>query len=220
MGLMTLADFRSDLQAVLGSRQVTQVRLDRWIYFGYVDLAGAIDFEEFHSILPAPTVIGQQIYPVPDGVRVIKGIVGSAGLLQYVEDHEFFRRPPQDGLPVRWTRFGTAYLLGPTPNAVQGINLLAKVDPDPLVAATDVTVLSPVWDQAIYLFSVYHGLIAVGENEAKAREFLGRAFTYVQSRSTHDEEEAREQGLGLTYPMPRVKLAGSLVEGPRAGGSA
>ena len=43
MGLMTLADFQTDLQSALGDKGLANAKLNRWINAGYYDLAGAVE---------------------------------------------------------------------------------------------------------------------------------------------------------------------------------
>jgi hypothetical protein len=46
MGLMTLDDFMSDIQSVLGDTFNNPTMITRWVNYGYQDVATSVDHEE------------------------------------------------------------------------------------------------------------------------------------------------------------------------------
>lgn len=208
MGFFTLEDFREELSSVLGQRGTGDRRLDRWINFGYLDLTGALDFDELNDLYELNVTASQNTYDVPAKTRMVKAVVNedTDRLLDYVDPTEFFRLDrTKTAEPLRWTRYADNILLHPTPADSATFTVMRKVDPDRLEEYDDVTVLSDTWDAAIHMLSVYHGFLALAENEARANAWMTRAIMYIQTRATQEEMFVKESGLGLSYAMPLEK---------------
>lgn len=220
MGTMSLFDFRGDVQAALGERGFSDARLNRWINFGYLDLTGAVQFEELNKFSILATVIGQREYATPARVRLLQSVARDGGdLLDFVDRTEFFRLVLANGTAVRWTRIGTQILLHPTPDSVENLTQLFTEFPALLAADADVTVIPTTWDAAVFLLAVHHGFLAIGEDD-RALAWLSRAVQYIRARVTDDELFVKETGLGLALGLPpdkRAVVLTGLVGG--AGGS-
>lgn len=222
MGYMALSDFRTEVQSALGNRDFSDARLDRWINFGYLDLVGAIDFEELISTTPLNTQIGLTSYTIPvDDVRLIQLIQDNTNqnLLQFINKAEFYRLDlVTQGTPIKWTRVGDLISLNPTPSAIVQLTIVYARDADRLINVGDVTVLPDTWDAAVVLLATYHGLLAIGQ-EQRATQWFARAVNYIQSRVTQEEAFVRTPGLGLTYAVPREILLNALTEAQQASGA-
>lgn len=221
MGYMDLADFRTEVQSSVGDRDFPDARLDRWINFGYLDLVGAIDFEEFTTSNAFSTVAGQTTYTIPADTRLIQIVkdVTNQKSLQFIDKTEFYRlNGTLQDLPLKWTRVGDQVLLHPIPSGVFSINTIYKRDAIRLTDPTDETMLPDTWDAAVTLLSVYHGLLAIGQ-EQRATQWFARAVNYIQSRVTQEEAFVRTPGLGLTYAVPQEILLGALTEAQQAAGA-
>lgn len=208
MGLMELSDFRDELDAILGDRVDDNDRLDRWVNFGYLDLSGALDFDELNDLHDLNVQSGTADYDVPDSTRLIKAVVDNdeGEYLDYVDPTEYFRLDRSvSGDALRWTRFANKIRLHPTPSSNADFLVLRKIDPTLLDGDTDTTVIPATWDTAVHILSVYHGLLALDERETKVNSWLSRAITYIQTRATQEEMFAKESGLGLSFALPLEK---------------
>lgn len=220
MAYMLLSDFRTEVQSAIGDRGFTNSRLDRWINFGYLDLAGAIDFEELTDTAAFAGVIGQNNYPVPADARIVQLVINETDqrLLQFVDKSEFFRlERTVNAPPLKWTRVNDEILLNPTPDATDSFTIVYKKDPTRLINAADLIVLPDTWDAAVTILGTYHGLLAVGE-EQRATQWFARAVNYIQSRITQEETFIRTPGLGLTYAVPGERAINALTEAQQAAG--
>lgn len=206
MGYMTLENFRTDLQSSLGDRGHDNSALDRWINFGYLDISGAIDFETLESSSTIATTSGNADIAAPSGSLIIKIVRDDTNdrLLGWLPKIEYFRRSTSDsGEPTHWTRNENDILLHPVPDGAYDINVIYRDLPTRLSAAGDTTVLPDMWDTAVHMLSVYHGLLASGEEE-RAQLWFARAVNFVQTRMSEDMYHATSAGLGLTLAPIRT----------------
>lgn len=213
MGYMTLSDFRIDLQSALGDRGLHDPRLDRFINFGYLDLCGAVDFEVLEAQdVSQSTAIGNQNLNVPANAMLVRIVRDTTvgRLLGWIPKVEFYRRAfTPNAAPLNWTRDGAVIKLNPTPNAVDAMLIIYKKTPVLLAATTDVSVIPDIWDPAIFLLSVHHALLALGE-EQRSTTWLARAISYIQSRMTENDLHENASGLGASIPIGMHKLMARL----------
>jgi hypothetical protein len=211
MGLLTLQNFRDDMQGALGNLQYEDEELDRWINQAYFDLASSVDFEVFDDDTPEDTVDGQNFIPCPENVMLVKAVRDQTSdhMLGWVRKAEYWRKSQSvSGAPRKWTRHGNRIMLHPVPDAVYSMFIVSKLSPSPLVLVADVTEIPPVWDSAVHSLGMYYALGARGQ-EARAESWLRRAVVYVQSRITEEGLEANLDGLGASKailpqaPVPR-----------------
>jgi hypothetical protein len=202
MGFMTMDDFRTDLQSAMGDKGIDNTRLDRWINYAYLDLAGSVDFEVLDEDDTVATVAATQTIDAPDNTMIIKFIrnTTSDALLGWVPKGELFRRSSViTGPPTQWTRHGSVIYLHPVPDAVYSLFIISKIPPDLMTSGTDVTVFPDTWDAAIFFLSVHYGLLAIGE-EQRSAAWMSRAVSYIQSRMTEKDLHAKAAGLGASLP--------------------
>ena len=202
MGYMTLADFRTDVQSALGSKGISDGRMDRWINFGYHDLGGSVDFETLESDTTTVTVSGTQTIAVPSGTEIIKLIKDTTNdtLLGWVPKTELCRRSiTPTAIPEVWTRHGDLIYFAPVPNAIINMFIIHKDAPTRLTSVGSKTVFPDTWDPAVFLLSVHHGLLALGE-DARSASWLGRAISYIGSRITEVDMHSQAAGLGASIP--------------------
>lgn len=217
MGQMTLTDFREELTLAAGNRGHTNPQLDRWVNFAYMDVAGAVDMDELEEDTDVPTVANQAYIDKPAGASKVISVVNetTGGLLQYIDKTEYFRLDrTKVGDPVKWAVLSERVYLHPTPDSIDTIKLIHKIEPTALSAVGDTTVLDSVWDNAIYLLSVHYAMMSVGEDQ-RAVLWLNRALSYLQSRLTAEEIFIREPGLGLSMSVPKERLIAAMEEGLR-----
>lgn len=200
---MSLDDYRTDLQSALGDRGLQNDRLDRWINFAYLDLAGSVDFEVLEEDETVATVASTQTIDAPDNAMVVKLIRDTTNdnLLGWVPKGELFRRSASvEGRPTNWTRHGSLIYLHPIPDDAFDLFVVFKTSPTLFASEADVSVLPDIWDPAIFLLSVHHGLQALGDEQRSAAWF-SRAVSYIQSRMTEQDLHANASGLGASLPM-------------------
>lgn len=202
MGAMTFAEFGTELDLVLGDRDLDSTRIGRWVNFAYHDIAGAIDFEEFDADVTTPTVAGTPEIDAPADSQVIQIVkdVSNDILLGWIPKTEYYRRAvlPQ-AAPKYWTRHSDLIKLNPVPDGIYDLLVIYKTPPA-VMSGSDVTEISAVWDQAIHFLSVHHALLSLGE-EQRAAVWLQRAMAYIQSRMTQADLHFIKEGLGPTVPV-------------------
>lgn len=197
MGQLQLSEYRTEVQSALGDRGVTDNRLDRWINFAYMELAGALDFETFDGESSATSSSGTNSLSVPTDSMTVKAVVDDDNdtLLQWVPKHEFFRLPrSQQGTPEKWTQHIDQVLLQPTPDSTVNYLVLYKDVPTRLSADTDTTAIPQVWDQAVYMLAVHYALMSLAE-EQRASLWLQRAVQFIRTRVTEEDLEMSTPGV-------------------------
>ena len=202
MGLLSLANYRTDLQSALGDRGIANSRLDRWVNFGYLDLAGAVPFEILSNDESVNTVGSVQTITAPTNTLIIQFIkdTTSDNLLGWVPKNELLRRSiTPTGVPTVWSRHKGLIYLSPVPNGVFALLIGTTEPPAALSSTGDLSVFPDTWDPAIFMLSVHHALLALGE-EQRSTAWLGRAITYIQSRLTEQDLQANAAGLGASLP--------------------
>lgn len=209
MGILTLAEFRDDLDAAMGRENVGSPFLDRQINRAYLDLAGSVDFEVLDLDAEDSTVVDQVHLDLPEGeiiaIKVVKNVTEDIPL-GYLNKSEFFRRPSvPTGTPTHWTRHSNKILLNPTPAEVTSLFIAYKVNPAPLAEEEDNTILPSMWDIAVFLLSVHYALLARGQ-EQRAAAWQARAGMYIQTRMTESDLQSLEPGVGASLPLSMKKM--------------
>jgi len=199
MGLMTLADFETDLQSALGDRGILNARLDRWINAGYYDLAGAVEFEILSNDESVNTVNATQTITAPTNTLIIQYIkdTTSDNLLGWVPKGELLRKAiTPTGQPLYWSRHKLNIILAPVPDGVYALSIYT-LEPPTVLTGTAVTLFPETWDQAVFLLAGHNALLALGD-EQRSAAWLGRGITYIQSRMTEQDIQANASGLGAS----------------------
>jgi hypothetical protein len=220
MGYMTLDDFRTDVQSALGDRGFDNPRLDRWINYGYHDLAGSVDFEVLDDDETTATVDATQTIASPANSMVVKLIRNntSDNLLGWVPKAELMRRSVTiTSEPKNWTRHKDLIYLSPVPDGVYSLFVVFKTPPARFTTAVDVSVFPDIWDPAIFQLSVHHALLALGD-EQRSVAWLSRAITYIQTRITEADLHAEASGLGASLPPSGANLQKRLASMQGQGG--
>jgi hypothetical protein len=114
------------------------------------------DFPELETSTTANTVDGTAYITTPTDAFIIRHLHNDTddvamrpmGVLDYQNKPDRADTTAEDA-PTSWVRMGTKLYLYPTPDAVYTIGIHYRKRPALLTAATDVTVLSPEWDEAI-----------------------------------------------------------------------
>ncbi len=189
MGVISLLQFRNRLSVALGDRNLDSSDLDNAINDGYFEIAGGVQFEEFEKVNSQSTSVGVVSYALPtDDIAGTLHVVRTSNYLnlRWMEKGEFLRQDPGSGAPIRWTRIGSSIYLSPTPDASYGFDIHYRSMPTKLTNDTDVTAISALWDQPIYLLAGHYMYMALGE-EDRAIVWYQRALNALQSRMSEDD---------------------------------
>jgi hypothetical protein len=201
MGLRTKAEFRQDLDGVIGTGRKEPDWLDRRVHEGYVDVATAV----LHSVTKRETefdtVVGQTDYDEPEnsvGIVSVYDMTEKKPLV-YIEsenlDHYDFSRSQTLRL---WTMVGASIRVYPEPWKVDRLKITWHTEPGPLDEETDQTILPARWDTAIGLSAAHFAFLNLLEEE-RAQIFLERFVSYMGSRLAA-EDIRRSPGMPLTVP--------------------
>lgn len=188
MGVMTLADFQSDLAEALGGRTLDATRSARWVNNAYREVAYAFKFPELNKTATFNTVDGTESYTLAtiaadframdeEGLRITAPQTRFLGAL-VPETRINYRRAsrfPQTatrGQPRWWHRFSGKIYLRPIPDSTvmtMEFDYWAKVTA--LAAAGDTTVLTDDWDDVIFRAALYRGQMSYGEHDRMINTF-------------------------------------------------
>ena len=198
MGLLTLVDFRDEIDVTFGERSLDTPHYDRWINFAYLDICTAVDFDILDAELSFNTADGTRNYNAPTTPYIsIKHVrdTSSDYSLAWIPKEDFFRLTAADeGAPKRWTLHLDDIYLYPCPDGIYAVKAIYKQTPTILSEDGDVTVLQAGWDAAVTMLAVHYGYMALGE-EQRAVVWYNRAISYIQSRMTEGGLQKGTPGL-------------------------
>jgi hypothetical protein len=170
MGFMTLRMLREDLNFALGEKsQASNEPLDRWINRAYYEIVGRMagDLTDLHSVEVITTTACDPSYPVPAAVgRRFLSILSIADLtnkrrLLYIAPRNYHLRDQAPcSVPELWTKQGASVLLWPAPRAGISIQVYGVLEPLPLAAEADTTLLPASLDHGILLLATRNAYMA------------------------------------------------------------
>lgn len=224
MGILTLADYRTDLDAGL-QRTVNNTLKDRWVNQAQKEFGYAFRFHELENVSTLATVAGNNAIPF--------STIGGVGVARYIEEvrktapfdrlgrllpetrSQYLKKigdltdSTQRGDPRYWHKFGNNIYLRPVPDATPvtlDFQYYGRVTN--LVAPADASLFHEDWDEAIYLGALYRGFRHFGEFDRYQNvraDFLG----FVRSRQTEYELEEFPEG-GIS-PLGPTDSEGTLI---------
>lgn len=199
MGFLALTDFVDELTLMLGNPSgLTGGNLERWVNFGYLELASGVDFEALDEDFSFASVAGMQNYGGPVDPLAVKLVRNESQdyNLDWVGKEDLLRRPKgTSGAPEVWTRHKGDILLWPVPLGADTFNAIFKEAPATLTG-TDKTVLAAQWDQAVLMFAASFGYHALGVAD-RGVTWFNRGVAYVNSRMTEQAIHEGTAGLGM-----------------------
>lgn len=212
MGLLTLTDWRAELEGGLQRAGVSSTLQDKWVNQALKEFGYAFRFHELEASAEFSTVIGIGEYAIGSGLAV------DVSDFRYLEELWAIRpdsesaykvRPETRGMyltnigvrldsttygtPVRYHRFGNKVILRPTPDAVMTLTMDYYKTIPRIVQPTDTSPFHEDWDEAISIGALYRGFRHFGEFDRYQNvrnDFLG----LVRSRSTEFELEEFPEG--------------------------
>lgn len=205
MGLLTLADFRTRLQRIIGNRGLANPELDSYINLGYSTLAGLVEFENHKVCAIFNTTVGVYRYQPPTRMLGIIALVDNTTprRLRKIDLRNFAameRDTPSGtqhrGQPRVWSRRRGAIMLWPTPDAVYQIEAYYYEDFISLSDAAHVTQAAGTWDWAVICFASYIAFAELGEDE-RSESWYDKGVRYARDRQKDGEWEVGSENVGF-----------------------
>lgn len=193
MGSWTLADFRSELEEILGNRGIAPARMNRWINMGKREVESGVDIENTRVCRYFDTVAGQKRYSVePEFLSVVSIVDETNDRIIVRSDVESLdiRNRQSAGAPEYWARRGVEVLIHPAPDAVYRIKATLILETLDLANDGDKTVFPAYWDNGILMASAHYAHSALGEDQ-RAELWFGRFLRYMQSRMMDSDFEGQ-----------------------------
>lgn len=194
MGLLTLIDFRTRLQTMLGNQGFTDTELDYWINDGVQDVAGALDLKKLRCIKTVETAANDNNLSLPnDFVAPLALKIDGQQKLTSMGVDQYFLYDPTDsdnvGVPRSYVWSDSGLWLYPVPDDIYTVRMLYRRDAAQLAVDTDTSEFPATYDRAILLSAVHHGFFDTGDTLTSA-DALARFMTYIRSRIQPEEWEA------------------------------
>jgi len=196
MGRMTLAQFRSEVEANLGNQSIGSTRIDIWIHWALDEVTGAIDFQSLRDVQSKSTVADQGYVTLDAdtiGVKAVRDMTNLMKLIRTSDERIQDWTEDDTGVPRFYAFYGTALHLRPVPDDIYSLKILTREEHATLTTTTS---LPAMWDPAITMLATGYACMALDE-ESKAMWWFNRAFAYIRSRET-DMELFSE---GLSEPV-------------------
>lgn len=144
---MTLGSMEARLARQLAGRgDVDSPFLQAMINDAYVDVCSSLKLPELFGSFALTTVVDQPFYMLPDIVEYIReaavvdptlySFFGGRPLTKITLD-TYRKEPDEVGPPAGYFREGEVFVLYPTPDAIVTVGVDVKLQPAPLVNATD-----------------------------------------------------------------------------------
>lgn len=217
----TLSSLRDELTLELSTRgDVDPTRINKWINWGYQNVAGMLKINELKRNLVIVTVAGQPFYMLPIQVRSImyasvrdsgNFIRGGIELLPSNEG-EYRRQSDSSTIynrgPRNYFRYGRMLVVYPDPITVQSVDLDVYIRPDDLVADTDSPLLPKEFHEAL-LLSAKHRAWRSLRNYQEANLAANDMLTVLRPLIDTDAEEADNVSRGLTVARKASDLTRS-----------
>lgn len=205
----TLSTLRDELQAMLGGRtDVSPTRLDRFINFGYIDLASSLDIDDLKASMSFNLIVGQPFYNLPNEVMATRhaavidavtyGQLGGRPMRK--TDLDTYRRNSDlADEPREYFRERQILVLWPTPAAVRLLSLDFWIRPDKLVGEDDSPLLGWEWHEAILLNARKKAFAALLEFD-KAMAAENDFVQLVRRKADRAETEDNSKTVGSSVP--------------------
>lgn len=223
---MTLADFRAETLADLqGRTDVTaagNTRLDRWINWGYLNIAQMLDLKELWASVAFSAVASQPFYLVPPALSWVKRL-----MLQDTNDFPFrggrelemmdeptYRNLPETSAafgslnpiwPESYFRWARMLVLWPTPSTSFTLACDFRVRPLSLVNPTDSPILPPEYHEAIQYAALQRAWRSLRNPQASA-DAGNEVIRILRSLRDTDAEETAAMHVTLTPVTSRSQL--------------
>jgi hypothetical protein len=209
MGIMTLQNFRDDLQDAL-TRSPDPARLDRWINNSILEVAYAFQFPELEAVGTFDTVAGQVAYNMPadfrmmheNGVRrtapqaYVGGIIEAESRTQYLRNYTYDIIANR-GIVAYYHMYQKKMWLRPRAQDVYTVEFDYWKKLTPLLNPTDLSPLEDDWDEIVFRGALYRGHLQYGEHDRVLNVF-NLFLSDIRSRvMAADLQEFPEGGISM-----------------------
>lgn len=219
MGLLTLANFRTQIEDELNRSSVGNTKLDRWLNAAYLEVLHGFKFHELEGSQTFLTVDGTHTYAI--GATLAIDISDFRAL----HDEGLWVQSPTDNIkqilpetrdswlekidldiastaePTHFHKFGDTIYLRPVPDTtILTILVHYWKSGVKLAADGDVTILDSDWDDILAVGAIARGFRNFGEESRKVNarnEFL----SMIRTRSLEIDVEPFPEG-GISLPAP------------------
>lgn len=191
MGLQTLEDFRTRMQAALGGMNYDQALIDIWVNAGVQEVAGAVSFDALKERWDLDLVEGTYRYAVPDDF-IRPTSVGWPDEDRWMikvsaERMDSLKREDSAGQPIFYALEGREMVVWKTPDADSVVSVL-YIKSHPMLSDTSMVTLFPAtWDNAVHYFGVAAAMLDLGDDE-RSLFWHDKAVKYAGSRLTDMEQ--------------------------------
>lgn len=209
-----LQDLQSRSDVVIGG---DYTRLNRWIHWGYINIAGMLDLKELWASIALPTVASQPFYLLPPQVAWIKRVIlldadeyvttGGAELTEI--DEQTYRTLPESDeidvsplLPQAWFRYGRMLVQWPTADAAYSLSIDCRIRPLPLTDPQDCPLLPEEFHEAIVYAALERAWRALGVPE-KAATAGNAKLSVIRPLLNTDAEE--RSAMHMTFAPVRSR---------------
>jgi hypothetical protein len=199
MGLLTLKDFRDELNLSLGdNRQPGNERLDRWVNLGYLQAVNEEWFEGIKEVATAVTVANQREYDLPTDLMSIVSVADLTNKFKLVKTSwSNMQNMDRDvtGVPRLYARRRRTLYLWPVPDGVFSLEVNYLEEICPLIEPGDRTVLPQAYDPWIIQLSRVSAFSSLGLEEKAA--FYTRLADKEMNKLPTDTFGSDENALGV-----------------------
>lgn len=195
----TLASLREELQEQIGNRDdIDSARFDRWINWGYRNVASMFTLKELMGSASIAVVAEQPFYLIPPQVAWVDYLAVSDSTTYPVSegrelekiDLDIYRKlDVLDEEPTKYFRWRRMLVLWATPLNDRTLTCEFKVRPDDLEEETDSPLLPQEFHEAI-LLSARHRAFRSLMNSKMAQEAMNDFLVCIRPLQNTDAEEA------------------------------
>lgn len=207
MGRMTLANFRSEVEANLGNQNIGTTRVDIWIHWALDEITGAIKFQDLTNTQSKSTVADQSYVTLDSGslgVLAVRDTTNDQRLIRTSDERIQDWDTDATGVPRFYAYYGGDLELRPVPDAVYALKILVRKEHATLTTTTS---LPAMWDPAITMLATGYACMSLDE-ESKAMWWFNRAIAYIRSRETDAELHSE----GISEPVRIAESWADVVE--------
>lgn len=207
MGTVTLANFRLFSQNRAQRDLPAQNELNQLINAVYLDICEQVDLKELEAEHTITTVIDDIDYDLPSdwlryyhyGGRITSPTDYRRRVRPRTRESYMLLTEQESSIPERFHTYGGEVIIDPPPDDAYTIIIDYQKRPSILSDSTDVTLLTPEWDEALILGTKAKIYAYFQEHEAAMKAY-NDFVTYVRGRQkAKDREPWSDDPLGVAW---------------------
>lgn len=205
---MTLDEMRTEVQAILGGRSdATDDIVDDYINAAYKQLAMSFRFYELENTSTSTTTVsGTASYAVPTGCRQTISIVDTTNKNK-LEPRDIAWYEQQDtstdvtGAPEYYVRYGSNYLLWPTPDGAYSLRIRYTALPDTITTGEE-PVYSVEWHRVLVFLAASSLCFRFGL-DSKGMNLKNEALGMISALQEDQVQDARMRTSQVSFERTR-----------------